>query len=375
MRIALLTAGVRGIGSYCLNLYHRLTAEGHQVLLISERPWEKQRVESFYQARSVMLFGMAPVVYRPRKVVQAIADFQPDLIHHHWPCGTMDFLFGMVAKLGVPYVVTVHVSLASKQHILDRFWYSLFTVYRRWMHGACAVNCISEFVRGQLNERVHLPDDRLHRIYAGIDEQIFRPGADRPQPRAGERPPVELLFVGQIMPEKGVDMLVRAFVAASRLRDDLRLTIVGKGPLEKRLRKLSVGVPAVKWVGFLTGQHEIARYYAAADATILPTRWDEAFSLVPIESFACGTPVIATARGGTLEQVFDGETGYLLHEGTAAELTDLLVGLDRDDLRAMRARCRQLVMERHTLEQMGARHVSFYRTAIERAGRNTEKGR
>jgi glycosyltransferase involved in cell wall biosynthesis len=364
MRVVLLTAGVRGIGSYCINLYHMLRTQGHEVLLISERPWEKEPLDSFYQAPSFMLFGMAPVVYRPAEVVKAIVAFKPDLIHHHWPCGTMDLLFGMIARHHIPYVVTLHVSIASKQQILDRFWYFLFSRFRKWLPGAAAVNCISDFVRDQLQERIPLPPEQVYRVYAGINEQIFHPGAIA-EPSSSERP-IELLFVGQIMPEKGIDMLVRAVLEISHRRSEFRLTIVGQGPLERRLKRISRGSRAIRWAGFLSGQRAVAAYYAASDVTVLPTRWDEAFSLVPIESFGCGTPVIATARGGTPEQITDGETGYLLREGSYTELVKTLKSLDLDTLRAMRTACRELVLRRHTLETMAAGHEELYRHVLER---------
>lgn len=359
MRIVVLTAGVRGIGSYCINLYHMLRAAGHDVLLISERPWEKEPIDSFYQARSFMLFNMAPVVTKPRGVVEAILEFEPDIIHHHWPCGTMDFLFGRIARHRIPYIVTLHVSIASKQHILDRFWYRLFGLFKRWTVRAAAVNCISDFVRDQLNQRVNIDPARVHRIYAGVNETVFHPEVTAAQES------IELLFVGQIMPEKGIDMLVHAVIEASHKRPELRLTIVGVGPLERRLRHLSEGNPHIRWIGFLRGQPAIAARYAAADATVLPTRWDEAFSLVPIESFACGTPVIASARGGTVEQVTDGVTGYLLREGTTDELVRRLESLDRQELRAMRPACRRLVLERHTFNKMAEGHEQLYRSVLQ----------
>ena len=368
MRIVLLTAGVRGIGTYCINLYHMLRAQGHEVLLVSERPWEKEPLESFYQAHSFMLFGMAPVVYRPGELVAAVMAFKPDLIYHHWPCGTMDLLFGMIARHRIPYVVTLHVSLASKHHILDRFWYFYFSRFRKWVRNAAAVNCISDFVKNQLAERVTLPPKQVHRIYAGINEHLFQPDAANSiahaEPAGVDRP-IELLFVGQIMPEKGVDRLVRAVLQVSRERSDIRLTIVGRGPLERGLRRLSHNHHNIRWVGFLSSQEAIAAYYAAADVTVLPTRWDEAFSLVPIESFACGTPVIATPRGGTPEQVRDDVTGYLLPDGSLQALVARLSTLDLQTLRGMGPACRELVLRRHTLEKMGQDHEELYRHILD----------
>ena len=369
MRIVLLSAGVRGIGSYCINLYQKLRADGHEVLLISERKWEKQPLESFYQARSFMLFGLIPIVYRPCALVREIVRFRPDIIHHHWPCGTMDVFFGLIARHKIPYLITFHVSLASKKSFLDWCWYHLYSFFRRRTRKADAINCISDFVQNQLRARIAIPENRIHRIYAGINEKLFHPGY-RKRGVGNSSDGIRLLFVGEIMPEKGIDILVRSVIEATRVRKDISLTIVGRGPLETRLKIATRGCDNIHWTGFLTTREEIADLYANADATVLPTRWDEAFSLVPIESFSCGTPVIATARGGTPEQVTDGVTGYLLSDGSEETLTKLWLSLDIEKLTAMRGACRERVLSRHTIDKMGNAHEVLYRSVLESANRS-----
>ena len=342
MRIVLLTAGVRGIGTYCMNLYNELTSHNHEVLLISERKWEKAPIDSLYQAKSFMLFGMAPVVYKPGEIVRAIQHFKPDLIHYHWPCGTMDFFFRWIEALGIPVLVTIHVSLASRKNILDRLWYTLFSISKKWISRVDMVNCISGFIKSQLDERLPLPDDRVSQVYAGVDEHVFTPC-----PKLDGKA-INILFIGQIMPEKGIDVLVKAVLNVEQERD-IKLTIVGHGPLEKQLHHISRNHRSIRWVGFLKDQKEIADYYGRSDVTVMPTRWDEAFSLVPLESLACGTPVIATAKGGTPEIISHGKTGYLLEDCDIDELTDLLLRLDRESLHSMGGACRTVVLERHTM--------------------------
>ena len=161
------------------------------------------------------------------------------------------------------------------------------------------------------------------------------------------------------MPEKGIDVLVKSVIKAGVDRD-LRLTIIGHGPLEKQLRHVSRSHPNIRWVGFLKDQKQISEFYGQSDVTVMPTRWDEAFSLVPLESLACGTPMIATAKGGTPEIIRNGETGYLLSDCDVHELTNLLLSLDIEKLRSMREACRALVLERHTIEMMGKNHIALY---------------
>ena len=353
MRVVLLTSGVRGIGTYCMNLHNELLANGHDVLLVSERKWEKTLPASFYQAKSVLLFGVVPIVYKPGEAMREILNFKPDLIHYHWPSGEMAYFLRRFEALDVPVLTTIHVSLASRENVLDRVWYRYFSRLKKWIPGVDMVNCISGFIRDQLHTRMEISPSRVTQIYAGVNDKVFTP---IPKERGAA---LELLFIGAISPEKGIDVLLKAVEAAGRSRE-IRLTIVGSGPLERKLRHETRNNPDIRWIGFLKEQRQIAEYYAGADATVMPTRWEEAFSLVPVESLSCGTPVIATAKGGTPEIVLDGVTGHLLSACDVAELTAVLQSLDLEALRAMRKACRELVLKRHTIAMMGENHLSLY---------------
>jgi glycosyltransferase involved in cell wall biosynthesis len=241
VRVVLLTSGVRGIGTYCMNLHNELLANGHVVLLVSERKWEKTLPASFYQAKSVVLFGVVPIVYKPAEAMRAILDFKPDLIHYHWPSGEMAYFLRRFEELEVPVLTTVHVSLASRENILDKVWYHYFSRLKKWIPGIDMINCISGFIRDQLSSRMEISQNRVTQIYAGVNEKVFKP---IPKVRGAA---LELLFIGAISPEKGIDVLVKAVEVAGRSRD-IRLTIVGSGPLEKKLRHHTRDIPGIRWI-------------------------------------------------------------------------------------------------------------------------------
>ncbi|HLC96264.1 MAG TPA: glycosyltransferase family 4 protein [Candidatus Nanoarchaeia archaeon] len=357
MRIALLTSGIRGIGSYCLNLYNYLTSKGHKVLLISESKWVKQNVPSLYQAKSILLFGLAPVVYHPLGIVKALKKFKPDIIHYHWPSGTMDVLFREIRKLQVPIIVTLHVAVASKRFFFDKVWFNYFGLFKRNLRRVQAINSISRFVQAQLKSRIKLPQEKLLLIYAGVNTTILKP-VKKPTKKG-----INLIFVGQVMPEKGIDVLIRAVRKVSK-QMDITLRIIGDGHLKKPLQRLTRRDKCIKWIGFVKDQKTIAKHYANSDLTVLPTRWDEAFSLVPVESLACGTPVMATNKGGTPELITSGKTGILLKEGDEKEITKALLSLDKEELRLMRKDCRNLVLKKYSLEIMGYNHEKAYKKLI-----------
>lgn len=356
MKIAMLNGGVRGPATYCLNLYKYLEKQGHEVLLISEAKWHKEQIPIF-QAKSRLFLGLAPVVYKPWEVIQQLKDFQPDIIHHHWPCGTMDLLFSRILKLQIPTVVTIHVSVNSREFLWDKAFYLHFGVFKRYLKKTQSVINISKFIEGQVKKRTRLPPSMHHLIYAGVDDKVFKP-----QKRKKDDT-LKLLFVGQIMPEKGVDTLINAVKIANKKRK-IKLTIIGQGHLRSTLVKRTKNDKYLNWVGFIKSQKTIAKYYSDADLTVLPTRWDEAFSLVPVESLSCGTPVMATKRGGTPEVIIPKKTGYFLKSHKPEDIANALLNLDTDDLEKMRKSAYAHAQKNYTLNLWGKHHEELYKEIL-----------
>ena len=352
MKIVIINPGVRGPATYSLNLYKYLTGAGHEVLFISAAKWKKEKVP-LYQAPSYLIFGLAPIVYKPQKLIHAIRDFKPDIIHHQWPTGTMDLFFGQILNLNIPTVVTIHVAADSKKYLWDRLFYLYFGIFKKHLQKADATVSVSEFVENQVIRRTNLPKSKSHLIYAGVDSELFRPIEKK------QGNPLNVLFVGQIMPEKGIDVLIDAVISTNKKRP-VHLKIVGEGHLKKILQKKTKGLNFIEWTGFVKEQKRIAEFYQKADLTALPTRWDEAFSLVPVESMACGTPVLATNKGGNPEIVINNNTGYLIRECSKDDIEKVLLSADEKDLQTFGKNARELILKRHTAEIWGKGHEELY---------------
>ena len=143
-----------------------------------------------------------------------------------------------------------------------------------------------------------------------------------------------LAFLGRMSPEKGVAQAIQIARAAGRT-----LKIAAKcreaAEIEYFEREVAPHIgPDVIWLGEL-GEQAKYELLGGAAAMVFPIDWDEPFGLVMIESMACGTPVLATARGAVPEVVVDRATGFVRrHPSELAALVDQLDMIDRRECRA-----------------------------------------
>jgi glycosyltransferase involved in cell wall biosynthesis len=140
-------------------------------------------------------------------------------------------------------------------------------------------------------------------IYPPVDTDFFSP--------SDQAPDDYYLIVSALVPYKRLDLAIDCF---NKRKEPLY--IVGTGPEEERLRARSGA--NIRFLGSVD-EEELRRLYQRARATLLPGVED--FGIVPVESQACGCPVVAQARGGATESVKAGETGVLFEEPTIEALS------------------------------------------------------
>lgn len=196
---------------------------------------------------------------------------------------------------------------------------------RRRAQEARAIAANSSFVAQRVADAWHREATVIH---PPVDVAAFavahrRGGAD--EATIADLPAQFLLGVSRFVPYKRLDRVILAGMAA-----DLPVVLAGGGPDDVRLRALAeeASVP-VRFVRD-PSRATLAALYRRASALVFPAVED--FGIMPVEAMATGTPVVATAVGGTAETVVDGVTGALVHDWTRADLAtavDRAVATDR----------------------------------------------
>lgn len=128
-----------------------------------------------------------------------------------------------------------------------------------------------------------------------------------------------IVFLGRLVSDKGVDLLLRAFAALQR--PSWRLTIIGEGPERPALEHLAHGLglgQAVQFRGALQGE-ALVRVLNQHQLMVIPSRWREPFGVVALEGLACGCVVLASDGGGLTDAV--GSAGLFFQRGNQEDLT------------------------------------------------------
>lgn len=198
------------------------------------------------------------------------------------------------------------------------------------------------------------------------------PGVDAPAAPALHSGAAEVLYVGQLVPRKGVDVLLRAL--AETRAGSWRLNVVGTGPGEEEYRALAgeLGIAKrVHWRGMLPNA-EVRHLMQAADMLVLPSRHD-GWGAVANEALACGTPVVVSDRCGASDLVRDENAGRVVAAGSVpslAEALDAMIAKGPVDA-ARRAELREWARRAISPEAAAAYLAAIFAHAAGRADRPT----
>jgi len=289
--------------------------------------------------------AVEPILCRGRFDRRAAAAIQElvrvhsiDLLHSHGY--KADFYAWWAAhRQTMPLVATCHnwtrASTALKLYsILDHI------VLRHF----CKVAAVSEGVAQSL-QRYGVPRRRIEVIHNGVDTDAFRGASARLRAEVAPGGECVIGTVGRLVPQKGIQYLLRA---ACQILKDFPATvfvIVGDGPYRHELETLADVLQIRRNAIFLGQRQDMPEVYAAMDLFVLPSL-NEGMPMSVLEALAAGKAVIATSAGDIPEVVVPGKTGLIVEPGSEASLREAITNLLSDpELRGKMGQAGQALVE------------------------------
>jgi len=228
------------------------------------------------------------------------------------------------------------------------------------------------FVSISNSQRKPIPGiNYIKTIHHGIDAKKawqFNPVGDK-----------QIIWTGRAVPDKGLDIVLSVL---KRVKKQAKLFPIIKEEYlhwlhEEIIKKRNLIYQAAKiYIDFDVNRSELNHQYQTSKLFLFPLQWEEPFGLTLIESMACGTPVIAYARGSVPEIVKDGETGFLVNPSDTdirgnfiikktgidglCEAVEKIYSLPEEEYKKMRLACRTHVENHFTVERMVDDYINVY---------------
>ena len=339
VRIALVTdtytPQVNGVTTVVVRIANVLREFGHKVVVVAPRYPGHAPLDSYELRIPSVSFPPYPAIRLSVPKFEAVArfldPFEPDVVHvaTEGPLGLTGRRYAV--RRGVPLVTSYHTNFPEyARHYDAGLVEPLVWKWLRWFHRpAVLTQTPGEAVASELKRR---GIGRPVVWGRGVDTTHFNPGRRSVGWRrwlAGGDDTAIVLHVGRLAPEKNIDVLADAWIAArERVGQRATFVIAGEGP---ERRRLLTHLPWVRQLGFLD-RDKLADVYASADICVLPSR-TETCGLVALEAMASGLAVVAADAGGFRESITHRRSGLLVSPddavGFASEILSLVIAPQR----------------------------------------------
>ncbi|MDO8498314.1 MAG: glycosyltransferase family 4 protein [bacterium] len=263
-----------------------------------------------------------------------------DIIHFHYEPIIFRYIidksdFNLLEYFTTPFLVSFHNQTYIEKHI--EYYKSHKNLWK------IPYTFVSRSHRKPLS---FLPHTSI--VYNGIPIETFE---------FNNNPKDYLFFLGRITPEKGiVEAIQVAKLSGKKLIIAAKVDAVDKEYYEKKVKPL-IDEKQIVYIGEVEHKQKV-KLLRNALCLLFPIQWNEPFGIVMVEAMACGTPVIAFARGSVPEVIKDGETGYIVN--TTSEMVDAISKINTIN----RQQCRKWVEKLFNAKSMIDKYEAIYISRI-----------
>ncbi len=368
LHVAYLTAGLADRG-YDTTLVAGTIARGEESMA-AVAEGRGVRIESLEDlSREISPLRDARAILRLARLIRRE---RPTILHTHTAkAGAVGRIAALLAGDARPPIV-VHT---FHGHVLRGYFNPLttlgFRTLERWLaRVTTALVAVSPEVRDDLVKLGVAPASKFTVVRLGIelDERTGGDEAARRETRrlVGLAPDAFVVgWVGRMTAVKRTDDVIRTLQKLVERGVDAHLLLVGDGPDREHLERYAHELGVVRRCLFLGYQDDVARYYNAIDALLLPSV-NEGTPVSVIESLAAERPAVATRVGGVPDVIRDGVDGFLVDVGDADALAERLAELaaDPDRRERMGAAGRERVLQRYAVERLVDDVDRLYRSLL-----------
>ncbi|WP_314506957.1 glycosyltransferase [uncultured Microbacterium sp.] len=305
---------MRELGVHVSLMSARESVEGGSVVTLQPRPGE--------QVEGVGTAGRHPALflYDPRPLWRALGNDWDVIDIHEEPFALATaevLLLRALRRNGAPVV------LYTAQNLQKRYPIPFRWLERHALRNAAGISACNTAAARIAAEKGFAGRARV--IPLGIDPTRFAPSDARPSATDPGARTVTVGYLGRLVPEKGVGLLLRAVHRDQRMR----LRIAGAGAEGDRLQRLAADLDLSDRVQFdgAVPPDEIVSFYRSIDVLAVPSlptsRWTEQFGRVAVEAMSCGVPVVSSDAGALPDVV--GGAGIVVPQGDVGALADALV--------------------------------------------------
>lgn len=347
---------IGGSSVYVGNLADELVRKRHEVVIISVHSQKKDAVRkeanlssyafSPLNVATSQTIGKSSVVrqalwtildvynhYACAKVRNILKKEKPDIVHVHTPIDITLSVFEAIKKLKLPLVFTLHDYLLLCRRVVlvhggggicDSGNTNPFCrLYRNFSKRIVEnkpdiVIAPSQFISNLFKQNGFFLDSKVVVLPYGIKLNDSVDCHHRVIPKKGS---INLLYVGSLTRHKGIDILIKALKGITN--SNLRLSIVGTGVYEEKLRHLACADRRITFCGKVQNEN-INSFYREADVLVVPSIWYEVLGIVIQEAFRAGIPAIGSRIGGIPEIIKDKYNGFLFDAGNSRQLEIIL---------------------------------------------------